>query len=126
MGKFSGEVCCDIIPVYMVSCHLLLGKPWYSEKGAVPYLDHINRYYKYVVTCGQVTYHLLSMDMALFKTSRDDRLQDKTNKEEAKKMQEAEAKSREHEEEQPKNREPDDAALFSVLVPSTAQVRPCC
>jgi hypothetical protein len=92
MGKFSGEVCCNIIPVYMVSCHLLLGKPWYGEQGVVPYLDHINKYYKYVVTCGRVTYHLLSMDTALFKTWRDDRLQDKKNKEEAKKK-EAEAAS---------------------------------
>jgi hypothetical protein len=59
------------------------------------------------------------MDMALFKTWRDDRLQDKTNKEDAMKMQVAEAKFREHEE--PKKREVDEVALFSMLVPYSAQ-----
>jgi hypothetical protein len=120
MEKFSGEVCCNILSVYMVSCHLLLGKPWCSEQGAVPYLDHMNNYYyQYAVTCGRVTYNLLSMDMALFKTWRDDILQGKTNKEDAMKMQAIEAKFREHEE--PKKREVDEAALFSMLVPSSAQ-----
>jgi hypothetical protein len=56
VGNFSGEVCCNILPVYMVSCHLLLGKPWCSEQGAIPYIDHMNNYYyQYVVTCGWVT-----------------------------------------------------------------------
>jgi hypothetical protein len=59
------------------------------------------------------------MDMALFKTWRDERLQDKTNKEDAKKMQVAEANFSEHE--GPKKREVDEAALFSILVPSSAQ-----
>jgi hypothetical protein len=59
------------------------------------------------------------MDMALFKTWRDGRLQDKTNKEDAKKMQVAEANFNEHE--GPKKREADEATLFSILVPSSAQ-----
>jgi hypothetical protein len=88
MGKFSGEVCCDILLVYMVSCHLLLGKPWCSEQGAVPYLDHINNYYyKYVVRCGRVEYILVSMNMVLFKAWRDERLQTKKDKEEVKKKE---------------------------------------
>jgi hypothetical protein len=68
MGKFCGEVFYDIIPVYMVSCHFLLGKPWYDE-------DHTNKYYKYVVRCGRVEYSLHSMDVLLFKNQRDEIIQ---------------------------------------------------
>jgi hypothetical protein len=117
MGKFSGEACCDIIPVYMVSCHFLLGKPWYIEQGAVPYLDHTNRYYKYLVLCGRVEYSLKSMDTVLFKYWRDERLQQKHDQEEAMRMKEAEAKIRAHEE--AVKMEPEQAALFSAPVPST-------
>ena len=31
LGNFLCTVLCDVIPVPMVSCHLLLGKPWYKE-----------------------------------------------------------------------------------------------
>ena len=31
LGKYFCTVLCDVIPTPMVSCHLLLGKPWYKE-----------------------------------------------------------------------------------------------
>ena len=31
LGNYFCEVLCDVIPVSMISCHLLLGKPWYKE-----------------------------------------------------------------------------------------------
>ena len=31
LGKYLCTVLCDVIPAPMVSCHLLLGKPWYKE-----------------------------------------------------------------------------------------------
>jgi hypothetical protein len=34
VGKFSCEILCDVIPVPMVSCYLLLGGPWYEENRA--------------------------------------------------------------------------------------------
>ena len=30
IGKFFCEILCDVMPVPMVACHLLLGEPWYK------------------------------------------------------------------------------------------------
>ena len=34
LGAYSCEVACDVIPVPMVSYHMLLGRPWCRENGA--------------------------------------------------------------------------------------------
>ena len=62
VGKFSCEILCDIIAVSMVSCHMLLGRPWYKENNVThDYLANtytVNRDKKYV---------LMSMEKKLFK-----------------------------------------------------------
>ena len=43
LGKYFCTVLCDVIPTPMVSCHLLLGKPWCKEHDVV-YDRKTNRY----------------------------------------------------------------------------------
>ena len=50
LGKISYEILCDVIPVHIVSCHLLLGRPWCSVQGAVYFMDSHYITYKYIVT----------------------------------------------------------------------------
>jgi hypothetical protein len=39
LGKLYYEVWCDLIPLHMASCHLMLGIPWTKEQGAVYYMN---------------------------------------------------------------------------------------
>jgi hypothetical protein len=69
----------------MISCHLLLGKPWNQEQGAVYFMDNNYKYSKYDVIYGEKLYTLLSMDTRLYKPWREERLQKKKDQEKAKK-----------------------------------------
>jgi hypothetical protein len=92
LGNLSVEVLCDVVPVHILSCHLLLGRPWYNVQGAVYHMDDAYNYVQYSVPYGNKTYNLLSMDIKLYRTWRDDRLQKKKDEEDAKKKEvEAEA-----------------------------------
>jgi hypothetical protein len=35
LGNYFCEVLCDVIPAPMISCHLLLGEPWYKKHNVV-------------------------------------------------------------------------------------------
>lgn len=85
IGKFSSEVLCDVIPVPLVSCHVLLGELWYKEKGAK--YDH--RANTYTVERGK-DYVLKPMEEKIFRTWRKDRLRKRKEQKEGNKM-EAEA-----------------------------------
>ena len=65
IGKFSCEVLCDVIPVPMVSCHMLLGEPWYKKN----YATHDYWAKMYTVERG-TKYVLMAMEKKLFKTWR--------------------------------------------------------
>jgi hypothetical protein len=69
VGKFSCEILCDVIPVPMVACHLLLGEPWYKmNMVAYDYLANT-----YTVTQDNV-YVLKPMEKKMFKSWRKGRL----------------------------------------------------
>ena len=105
VGNFSSKVLCDVIPVPLVSCHMLLGELWSKENGAT----YNHRDSTYAVAHGK-EYVLKPLEKKIFRTWRNDRLQKI-------KKQEAEAKFRALEE--AKRREAAKAALFPVPVPST-------
>ena len=69
-------VLCDIIPKYLVSCHVLLGEPWCKQQGAVRAMNY-GTYYQYTVIRGKREYALKSMDTIIYKAWRDERLQKK-------------------------------------------------
>ncbi|XBJ16029.1 hypothetical protein VPH35_007759 [Triticum aestivum] len=79
IGKFSCEVLCDIIPVPMDSCHMLLGEPWYRKNNAA---------YDYLANTYTVEwdrkYVLMAMENKLFRTWRKERLQKMKEKQEPK------------------------------------------
>jgi hypothetical protein len=70
LGKLSFAVLCDVLPIHMISCHLLLGRPWYKDQGASYHMDNYC-YTKYVLSYGKKTYNLLSMDTMTYKAWRD-------------------------------------------------------
>jgi hypothetical protein len=74
LGKLSFAVLCGVLPIYMISCHLLLGRPWYKDQGASHHM-HNYCYTKYVLSYGRKTYTLLSMDTLTYKAWRDAKLQ---------------------------------------------------
>ena len=90
LGPLSFVVLCDVIPKYLVSCHLLLGRPWCNAQGAVHSIDHTYKYYQFVVPCDGKIYNLKSMDPSLFTAWRDDRLKEKLRELEEAKKREAE------------------------------------
>jgi hypothetical protein len=118
LGKLSMEVWCDVIPVHMVSCHLLLGIPWNKEHGAVYSLDSNYNYSQYTVTCGKRECKLHPLDTMTYKAWRKDRLQKKKDREKVVKK-EAEAKIQEQEE--AKKKEVEAATFRHVLVQSTTE-----
>ena len=65
VGKFSCEALCDIIPVPIVSCHMLLGDPWYEENPAA-YSCLGNS----CIIEQDKKYALITMEKKLFKTWR--------------------------------------------------------
>ena len=127
LGPLSYAVCCDVIPINMVSCHLLLGIPWTKEQGAVYFLDNKYKYYKYIVTRGKTEYTLRSMNTVTYKAWREERLQ---KKEEAKaQMRELEEAKRREAEAAAQVLEPvqpmvvaDSAAIFVAPIASTDHV----
>jgi hypothetical protein len=86
IGKFSCEILCDVIPVPMVSCYLLLGEPWYKENKVV-YNFLANTY---TVTRDKI-YVLKVMEKKPFTAWRKDRLQKTREQKEAKKKEDAAA-----------------------------------
>jgi hypothetical protein len=88
LGKLSFAVLCDVLPIHMISCHLLLGRPWYKDQGASYHMNNYC-YTKYVLSYGKKTYNLLSMDTLTYKDWRDEKLQQ---------LKEVEAKVKKHEE----------------------------
>jgi hypothetical protein len=95
LGKLSFAVLCDVLPIHMISCHLLLGRPWYKDQGASYHMDNYC-YTKYVLSYGKKTYILLSMDTITYKAWRDEKLQ-QLKEVEAKVKKQKEAKKREAE-----------------------------
>jgi hypothetical protein len=89
LGQLVLEVLCDVIPVHIVSCHLLLGRPWCTAQGAVYHMDDAYDFFKYSIRYGNTEYNLLSMTKALFKSWRDDRLKKQSEKAELKKVTDA-------------------------------------
>jgi hypothetical protein len=69
IGKFSCDVLCDMIPVPLVSCHLVLGELWYKNNGAA-YDRCANTY---TLTQDKV-YVLHPMEKKLFRSWRKERL----------------------------------------------------
>jgi hypothetical protein len=118
LGNLAFAVWCDVLPLHMVSCHLLLGRPWCTDQGATYHMEHYY-YTKYVVPYGNKMYTLVSMDTMKYKAWRDEKLQ-KLKEEEEHKNKEAELKIREQEE--AKKRDTEAAALLLVHVPSTADI----
>jgi hypothetical protein len=100
LGQLALEVLCDVIPVHIVSCHLLFGRPCCTAQGAVYHMDDAYDYFKYSIRYGTTEYNLLSMKKALFKSWRDERLKSQSEKEEVKK-------------------ETDAAEILSAAIPST-------
>jgi hypothetical protein len=72
IGKFSCDVLCDVIPVPLVSCHLLLGELWYKKNGAT-YDQCANTY----TIMQDKIYVLRPMDKKPFRTWRKERLHKK-------------------------------------------------
>lgn len=81
LGNYFCEVLCDVIPAPIISCHLLLGKPWYKEHDvAYDCQTHI-----YAVKKGK-KYDLVPMGEELFISWRKEHLEKiKEQKEEEKK-----------------------------------------
>jgi hypothetical protein len=69
VGKFYCEILCDVIPVPMVSCYLLLGGPWY-EKNRATYNCLANTY----TVKRANTYVLHPVEKKLFRLWRKERL----------------------------------------------------
>jgi hypothetical protein len=69
IGKFLCDVSCDVIPIPMVSCYLVLGQPWYKENRAA--YDCLAN--TYTVTRDKV-YVLQPMEKKLFRSWRKERL----------------------------------------------------
>ena len=89
IGPFSFEVLCDVVPKYLVVFHMLLGEPWCTEHCASYSMDRDTaRYCKCTVFYAGRTINLISMEIAVFKSWRDERPQRKEEKE--KKKQNAE------------------------------------
>ena len=85
LGKFFCEVLCDVIPAPMVSCHLLLGEPWYKEHDVV-YDYHTHTY---TVKKGKKC-NLVPMDEERFITWRKEHLE-KIKKQEEEERKKADA-----------------------------------
>ena len=49
LGNYFCEVLCDVIPAPMISCHLLLGEPWYKEHDVV----YDRKTHRYIVKRGK-------------------------------------------------------------------------
>jgi hypothetical protein len=90
LGNLAFAVWCDVLPLHMVSCHLLLGRPWCTDQGATYHMEHYY-YTKYVVPYGNKMYTLVSMDTMKYKAWRDEKLQ-KLKEEEEHRNKEAELK----------------------------------
>ena len=89
IGLLSFEVLCDVVPKYLVAFHMLLGEPWCTEHAASYSMDaDTARYCKYTVFHAGRKINLISMETAVFKSWREERLQRK--EEEEKKKRDAE------------------------------------
>jgi hypothetical protein len=86
LGPLSYEVCCDVIPIHMVSCHLMLGIPWNKQHGAV--LNQCNPP-QYAMPFGKKVCILKSMDTNIYTSWREKRLQNKKADEKMRELEEA-------------------------------------
>ena len=86
VGNFSSKVLCDVIPVPLVSCHMLLGELWSKENGAT----YNHRDSTYAVAHGK-EYVLKPLEKKIFRTWRNDRLIKTREQKEAKKKEAAAA-----------------------------------
>ena len=80
VGKFSCEVLCDIIPVSMNSCHMLLGEAWYKKNNVTH--DYLANTY---TADRDKKYVLMFMEKKLFKAWRKDQWQKLREQQQAKK-----------------------------------------